>query len=106
MAQLTFQILVRNDANLPTDFGNQSRGFSAKYVDKVIQLVKRAEKDIPNKYWVEVPKAEAQRNDELFRDVRIQLRGQGVYDATMLTLLRRIRCKGDPTRAECAEKKE
>ncbi len=106
LAQLTLQLLARKDAGLPPEFGNASRKYAAEHFDKVLKLTRRAEAQIPKKYWKEVPAEKSKGYDELFREVRIQLRDKGVYDKTMLTLLRRIRCKDDPARAECAEKRE
>lgn len=106
LTQLTFQLVARNDAGLPASFGEQSRAYAANNIDKALNLVHRAEKSIPQKFWIQVEQEAANKNDELFRQVRIHLRDKGVYDATMLTLLRRVRCQTDPTRAECAEKKE
>ncbi|RMG18172.1 MAG: hypothetical protein D6729_07400 [Deltaproteobacteria bacterium] len=106
LAQLTLQLLARSDAGLPPGFADASRNFAAKHFDKVLKLTRRAEQQIPKRYWKEVPPEKAKGYDALFREVRIQLRDKGVYDKTMLTLLRRVRCKDDPARAECAEKRE
>ena len=42
----------------------------------------------------------------MMREVRLQLRERGYYSADMLTLQRRIRCKLDSSRAECADPQE
>ncbi len=100
------QVLTRTDAKLPDGFGPQSRMWSAKNFNRMLDVIKRAEQDIPAKYWIDVPAENLPQYEELFRQMRIKLKGTGEYDATMLALLRRVRCKDDPTRAECAEKKE
>ena len=68
--------------------------------------MQKAEKEIPAKYWVDMPAASGPEFDELFQNVRIQLRDSGAYDGQMLKAMFRIRCGQDPARPECAEKKE
>ena len=42
----------------------------------------------------------------MLRAVRVELREEGVYDGTMLRLLKGLRCKENPAEAECAENLE
>ena len=43
----------------------------------------------------------------MFLDVRVKLRDElGVYDKNTLSIMRRLRCSHDNTRAECAQKRE
>lgn len=104
-AQLTLQVLAHR-GKLPDGFANESRAWAAREFGKMLKLVKKAERKIPKKYWIEIGDDVRPGYDELLRNVRIELKNRGVYDATMLRLLRRVRCKQDPTRAECAEKRE
>lgn len=106
LAQLTFQVVMRQDAGAPANFGNLSRKYAAAHLGDTMKLVKKAEAGIPSKYWIAVTPQAASQNESVFRQVRMDLRDKGVFDGTMLTLLRRIRCKTDAARAECAEKKE
>lgn len=106
IAQLTFQLVLRQDAGVPKEFGNNSRAYAAAHLTDSLKLVTKAEAGIAAKYWIEVRPAATEKTDDVFRQVRIALRDKGVFDGTMLTLLRRIRCKSDPARAECAEKLE
>jgi hypothetical protein len=105
LAQLTLQLLARV-GRFPDGFGNASRQYAANHFNQLLSLVKRAEKAVPAHYWIDITGKARTRYDNLFRDVRIKLRNEGVYDATMLTLLRRVRCRQDPARAECAQKEE
>ena len=41
-------------------------------------------------------------HQERFLKVRLTLRDKGVYDKTVLGLMRRVRCASQPSRAECA----
>jgi hypothetical protein len=105
LAQLTLQILARKDT-IDEAFGQASRAFAVKYFDRALKVVRRAERGIPKKLWIEISAKESEGYDDLFRGVRIVLRDRKVYDGTMLRLMRRVRCKADPARAECAEKAE
>ena len=70
-------------------------------------MVKKAEAAIPAKHWIDIPKADMEKYDEMFLDVRVELRDkQNVYNKKALTLLRKVRCKADPSRAECVMKRE
>jgi len=53
-----------------------------------------------------MPAAEQEEYDRLLRKSRISLRDEGIYDKTMMRLLRSIRCKANPSKAECTEKLE
>ena len=106
LAQLSLQILIRTE-DFPADFPNASRAYAAKTFSKALKMVQSAEKSIPAKHWIEIPAKDKARYDEMFLNVRIGLRDkEKLYDRRMLTLLRKIRCKANGARAECAEKRE
>ena len=106
LAQLTLQVLFRQ-GELPEEFGQKSREYAAKSFNAAKKLVQKAERSIPAKHWIDIPDDDKAAYDEMFRDVRVRLRDhEKVYNKTMLSLMRRIRCKTDATRAECADKRE
>jgi len=106
LAQLTMQVVIRA-ADFPAAFGQKSREWAAKEFSKFLKVITKADKSIPGKYWIEVPKADLEKYDLLFREVRVRMRDkEKVFDGQALKLLRRVRCKADATRAECAEQKE
>lgn len=106
LGQLTLQVLIRT-ARFPAEFGVNSRKYAQKAFTSSMNVVKKAEGAVPGKYWMDVTAEQRQKFDDLLRDVRIRLRDkEKVYDKAMLGLLRRVRCKEDAARAECAEQKE
>ena len=105
LSQLTLQVITHRD-QFPDGFGNSARAFGYERFDSMMTLINRGDGEIADSYWVDVPAEEVANFDTVFREVRIQLRDEGVYDATMLTLLRRVRCQVDDTRAECAAQLE
>jgi len=105
LAYMDFQIIIRAD-KFPKGFGQKSRTAVASYFDRVNENVKKETREIDPKFWMELSPETTQQYNEMLRDVRIKLRDQGVYDAKMLKLMRKLRCKANPAAAECAEKLE
>jgi len=106
LAQMTLQLLMRT-ADFPDGFGEKSRAYAGKSFKDALKMVKLAEKAIPKEHWIDIPAADMERYDEMFLDVRIELRDeQKVYNKTALKLLRKLRCKMDGARGECVQKRE
>jgi hypothetical protein len=106
LAQMTLQLLIRTK-DFPENFGLKSRSYSAKQFTTGLNLVKSAEKVISSKHWIQIPDADKARYDEMFLNVRVGLRDkEKLYNPRMLKLLRKVRCKKNKARAECAEKRE
>lgn len=104
LAQATLQLLVRTDG-LPADFGAKSRVFFFSKFNDALQVVKKAESNIPSKYWIELPEESLPDYDELFQSTRVQLKGNA-YHTAMLSVMKQLRCAKDSSRFECAENKE
>ena len=106
LAQMTLQLLIHSD-RFPAGFGGKTRKLAAQSFETGRATAKRAEGTIPAKAWIEIPAADKAKYDQMFLDVRVELRDKHkVYDAKALKVLRKVRCKVDGTRAECAEKRE
>jgi hypothetical protein len=106
LAQATLQVLLRK-SSFPEGYGDKSRTWFAGKFDHALGLVKKAEADIPSKYWIEVDSAATLGFDELFQATRIKLRDElKAYDGSMLKVMRQLRCSNDGARPECAEQKE
>ncbi|PJZ79123.1 MULTISPECIES: putative solute-binding protein [Leptospira] len=105
IGQLTFQIVARHK-DFAEGFGNTSRAWAATQFDAMLSLTKKAEQEIPAKYWIEVPKDLQKNYFEKFREVRIRLRDKKVYHPTILKLMKRVRCSADKEAAECADNLE
>lgn len=100
LVQLTMQILTRK-AEFPEGYGHKSRDFSLSQFDKGVELVRRYDSKIPEKFWVSIPEVDKTGYLEVFRQSRIKLRDKGVYNGKMLKLMRMLRCKKDPQQPEC-----
>ena len=80
---------------------------AAQAFDAGRATAKKAESTIPAASWISIPAPDKAKYDQMFLDVRVELRDKHkVYDAKALKVLRKIRCRADGARAECAEKRE
>jgi hypothetical protein len=74
------------------------------FLFKFNNYAKRVDKElshIPANFWVNFSEKDKATIDESSQGVRITLRDEGYYDATMLRLARKIRCRFEPTHTEC-----
>ncbi|MCA9538490.1 MAG: hypothetical protein KC620_06350, partial [Myxococcales bacterium] len=102
---LSLQLIVRKK-DFSEDFLAKSRAAALAGYDRAMGAVGNAEKDIPEKHWIEISDEDRARYDQMFLDVRVELRDNKVYDGNALRLMRQARCKKDATRAECAQPRE
>ena len=106
LGQLTLQMIARHD-EFPEGFADKSREYwYEELFDRGMQIIENAYEDVPDDRWIEIPEDEQREYDEMMREARVDMRDDGIYDADMLSLLRNIRCRQDPGRAECAEELE
>lgn len=98
--QLTGQVIIRHE-NFPEGFGQKSREFVWSQYDRAMTLVNAATKSIKPTYWLELPAKDKEGYMEMFRQSRLQLREQNLYDGKMLSFLSKVRCQKEPSLAEC-----
>ena len=103
LAQITLQVLIRH-AEFPEGFGQKSRSYVWSQYDRSQELIDTGNKAIKDSYWLDIPDADKVGYREMFRQSRIKLREMGIYDASMLSLLSKIRCAMDASLAECTAK--
>ncbi len=105
LAQMNGQLILRKD-KFPEGFGQHSRDYAYSNFSKALEHIIAAEKGIPAKYWVDLPEDKHNEYKEMLRQVRLELRDEGVYDKRMLKILFKLRCRTDPGHYECIEKLE
>lgn len=93
---------VGRTKKLPAEFGQMSRQYFVDNFDRSLNIIRTAEKNVPKKWWIPLPENQRDAFNAETRKVRLAFREQNIYDGRMLTLLRKIRCKMDPTLAECS----
>ncbi|MCG8312902.1 MAG: DUF6091 family protein [Pseudomonadales bacterium] len=100
--QASIQIVARSNV-LPDGFGAKSRNYIWAHFDESLEIIRAAEEAIPRKYRLPVPKCNREEMEAMSKRIRLRFRDEGIYDGKMLTLLRKIRCKVDASRAECTD---
>ena len=105
LAQISGQLIIWHE-RFPKDFGQKSREFHYSNFDRVMKELETANKAIDPKWWVEIPEADKANYEKLMDDVRIEAVKVGYWDGEMIKLQRRVRCKFDPARAECAKPRD
>jgi TRAP-type C4-dicarboxylate transport system substrate-binding protein len=82
------------------------RNFVIGYLDQAYTLIDMVEKDIDARYWLDLSPEEKDKYKRMMREARIQLTHDGYYDPRMMALLKRVRCKHNPSSFECSLKDE
>lgn len=105
LAYLDFQ-LVAHKERFPAGFGDQSRRSLAAQFERVARTIAADTAAIDEHYWIDLSAEAEQEYQTMLRQIRMQLRDEGVYHASMLTLMRKLRCRQQPAAAECVDKLE
>jgi hypothetical protein len=106
LGQLTLQLITRHE-KFPDGYAQSSREYFAnKVFDQAMKLVRNARVEVEQGWWINIPEADKARYDEMMRESRIPMTRDGIYDADMMSLLRKIRCKHNASRAECVNPTE
>ncbi|MFA9203066.1 MAG: putative solute-binding protein [Flavobacteriales bacterium] len=103
--QVTGNIIIRQN-KFPAGFGQKSREWVATQLPRALAMAEKTEKDIPAKYWMEIPANDQVGYIKLMREARIELTKEGFYNTKMMSLLKRVRCQQNPSSFECALKDE
>ena len=98
--QLTLQVIAKTD-RFPKEMFQKSRSYFYENFDRFRQQVEQESKAVDPKWWVKIPDEDKAEYELMMQEARDQLRDQGYYDPDMLTIMRKIRCKLDASRAEC-----
>ncbi len=105
LGQMSLQLIIRQEL-FPEGFGQKSRDYYFAQFDRALSLINASAAEVDKKWWIEIPEKDKLHYAEMMRQARISLRDDGIYHASMMTLLRKVRCKINPTHGECTEKVE
>jgi len=103
ISYLSLQVLLRSD-KFPANYGQKSRTYFTSMFDSLLKPTRQAEQEIL--YFFPAPDGEYDNYQALLRDARISMTKEGIYDAKMMSLLKKVRCKNQSNRAECTDGKE
>lgn len=94
--------MVVNHQKVPDGFGAHMRKHALSRFDELENTVNIARSEIPQKYWIKLTSEQKIEYDNLSKQIRINLRDEGAYDAKAISILWKIRCKFNPGATECA----
>jgi len=101
VVNVTADLVIRPE-KFPGGFAEQSRSWFVKLLPKSFAMVQRLEAGIPARYKVNLPKEDYDKYQKLLRDGRLDLTRQGIYEPTMMTVLKKARCTVERTNFECS----
>lgn len=107
LAMISGSVVFRRDKFLKEvpdldDKLQKIRNFAIGFLDQAYALIDSVEKDIPERYWMDLSEADKDKYFRMMREARLQLTHEGVYDPRMMALLKRVRCKHNPASYECS----
>ncbi len=102
---LTYQMII-NKSKFPEGFGAKSRAFWLGQFDRAQALITRAEKEIPNATWSELTPENMIKYTVMFRDARVTIAEQGIYDKVGLRIMKKVRCSLNAGDSECSTNSE
>ena len=105
IVQLTAQLIAHTD-QFPPAIASLIREVAADSFTSIQTALNKEADKIPERWWIDVSAHNQQEYDTLMRAARLKLRETGYYDATMLSIMKRIRCNQDPQRPECSQETE
>lgn len=101
----SLQIVIRHD-QFPEGFGQHLRDYSLSMTDEMLEVVAKAESEIPPHFWIGIAEDVKGNYSEYMRQSRIALKGEGYYEPKALKLMKKVRCKYSPTAGECVQNDE
>ncbi|QOW48326.1 MULTISPECIES: putative solute-binding protein [unclassified Acinetobacter] len=101
VVNVTADLIIRNN-KFPDGFAEPSRQWFVKQLPKSFAMVKRMEAEIPAKYKMNLSKDDQLKYQKILREGRMDLTKQGIYDSTMMTVLKKARCTIERTNFECS----
>lgn len=100
MAFMTMNFILAN-ANYPADFGQKSREWFSRQSPQLFKTVQRWDAKVPDKFWVQIPDIDRPSYDHLASQLRKEFIDNKIYDISMMTLIRHLRCVQEPNFVEC-----
>ena len=101
LAQITMQLVGHADT-FPNEMAQLIREMTLQHYDRIMTMIHREESVVPKRWFIDLPEKDKREYEVMMQQARIELRERGYYHSEMLSLQRKIRCKIDQSRAECA----
>ncbi|WP_019385913.1 putative solute-binding protein [Acinetobacter venetianus] len=98
---MTMDIIIRPD-KFSSNFGENSRAWFLSRLKSNFAVIQKIEADLPAKYKINLSNEDKTRYQQILREARMGLTRRGIYDATMMSVLKRARCTVERTNFECS----
>lgn len=98
---MTMDLIIRPE-KFSSNFGQNSRDWFLGRLKSNFTLIQRIEADLPAKYKINLSQEDKTRYQQILREARISLTKRDIYDSTMMSVLKRARCKVERTNFECS----
>ncbi len=105
LAQISMQLIARRDT-MPREISQKSREYFFDNFDTILEILNREAEHVDPDWFQPIPEEDQREYEVMMQDARVELRDEGYYDPEMLTLQRRVRCRLDAGRSECADSRE
>ncbi|MEG2357767.1 putative solute-binding protein [Acinetobacter sp.] len=99
--QVTADFIIRPD-QFSAGFGQKSRDWFVKNLPKSFAMIGRSEAGIPAKYKMNLSADDKTKYQKLLREGRMDMTARGIYDASMMSVLKKARCSVDKANFECS----
>lgn len=98
---MTMDLIIRPD-KFSSNFGENSRTWFLSRLKSNFAVIHRIEAGLPAKYKINLSNEDKTRYQQILREARMGLTKRGIYDATMMSVLKRARCTVERTNFECS----
>jgi len=107
----TGSIVIRRDLLLPKipDLDTrlaEVRQFGLTRIDSLIDGLSASEKDIPSRLYIDLSAEDRRKYWRMLREARLTLTRDGLYDPSMMNLMKKVRCRHEPADEECSTYEE
>lgn len=103
---LTTYVILTHPDKFPEGYGQKSRTWFVGQLNRQMATVDKTEKSIEPHYWDVIAPNVAPGYVKILRESRLSLTREGIYNKKMNGILKKIRCRQDPTNYECPLKDE
>ena len=93
--------LILHKSEFPNTLGQKSRSWFSKKTPQMIKIVEKWDATVPEKVQYGIPEIDRSSYDLLLSQLRKEFIDNRMYDATMITLIRHLRCNQEPNFIEC-----
>lgn len=92
---------ISRKSQFSQEFGVNMRLYMYNKLQTAINMINKAERSIPKKYWIETSQETKDELENFYKNIRLTLKVNDQFDGRALSLLWKIRCQTSPEKEEC-----